>query len=151
VRLTLTRRVAIGLAAAILAAGPGVALPVTTRAAGKPASTAPALPVGPLTPPISPAVPTQTQTQPPIVVNTTASGGGGGGISSGTALGIAVAAFVIIAGIVIAVMRDARSKLTKRPTHTEERIPGSKRAPKARKLSASERKRRKRGRAPRRR
>jgi hypothetical protein len=146
VRLTLTRRVAIGLAAAIFAAGPGLALPVAAHAAG----TTPALP-GPLSTPIAPAVPTQTQTQPPVVVNTTAAGGGGGGISSGTAIGIAVAAFVIIAGIIIAVMRDARSKLPKPHAHTEDRLPGSKRPPKARKLSSSERKRRKRGRAPRRR
>jgi hypothetical protein len=151
VRLTLTRRVATGLVAAMLAAGPGLMVPVAAHAAGSPASTTPPLPAGPLTPPITPAAPTQTQTQPPVAVNTTAAGGGNGGISSGTAIGIAVAAFVIIAGIVIAVMRDARSKLPKRAVHTEDRIPGSKRPPKARKLSASERKRRKRGRNPRRR
>jgi hypothetical protein len=176
VRATLRGRIAAGVLAAVLAAGPGIALPAAAHAAkSNPAAKAKGsgaakgggsasgggagsgsgaagnpLGGGGLTVPGG-ATPVPTQTVPPVVVNTTAGAGSGGGISSTTAIGIAVAAFVIIAAILFAVMRDARSRLPKAHGPSEERIPGSKRPPKARKLSAAERKRRKRGRAPRRR
>jgi hypothetical protein len=181
VRATLRGRIAAGVLAALLAAGPGIALPAAAQAAGGSAKSGSGaakgkgggavsgggaasgagaasgggaagnpLGGGGLTVPGG-ATPVPTQTVPPVVVNTTAGAGSGGGISSTTAIGIAVAAFVIIAVILFAVMRDARSRLPKAHGPSEERIPGSKRPPKARKLSAAERKRRKRGRAPRRR
>jgi hypothetical protein len=84
-------------------------------------------------------------------VNTTTTGAGG--ISTGSAIGIAIAAFVIIVGIGAAIFRDARRRTRgdRAPRADAERVPGSKRPPKARKLSPAERRRRKRGRTPRRR
>jgi hypothetical protein len=171
------RRLTAGALTVLLAAGPSLAVPALAGAASGAKAHAAAKQKGgggagggaganggqstlptPQTNPLS-GLPTPggtptstTAAPPPAVVNTTAGAGGGGGISSGSAIGIAVAAFVIIAGIAIAIMRDARRRVKhdKPQTPPEERVPGSKRPPKARKLSSAERRRRKRGRAPRR-
>ncbi len=56
---------------------------------------------------------------------------------------------MVIVGIGYAILRDARRRTrTRHAAAPAERIPGSKRPAKARKLSPAERKRRKRGRAP---
>ena len=147
------------VAALLLAAGPGVAAPVAARAAGSSGgqsalpSTSPNPLGGGITAPG--ATPTTTAPTPTVAATSTAGSGSGGGISSASAIGIAVAAVVIIGGISFAIFRDARRRVGGRALHPAadpaERVPGSKRAPKARKLSSAERRRRKRGRAPRRR
>ena len=153
-------RLTAGAVALMLAAGPALATPSLAAAAKhKKANGGQSTLPTPATNPLGGGLPTPggtptsaTATQPPVVVNTTAGSGGGGGISAQSAIGIAIAAFVVIVGIGIAIMRDARRRVgrAKPQTPPEERIPGSKRPPKARKLSATERRRRKRGRAPRR-
>ena len=139
-----TARGAVAVIIALLVAVPGLAAPVTAQAASG-QSTLPSLGS-------TPPVPTTTApTQTGVTNTTTSSAGGGGGLSSGTALGIAIAAFLIIIGIGFAIFRDARRRVPERRARTEERIPGSKRPGKARKLSTAEKRRRKRGQAPRRR
>jgi hypothetical protein len=143
----------------VLVAGPGIGLPAVAQAAKKkhsasstsatsPASTTTNALGGALTNPGA-TTPATTQTVAPSTQTSTS----GSGISSGSAIGIALAAALIIVAIAFGIMRDARKRTRNRhlPVAPGERVPGSKRPPKARKLSPSERKRRKRGRAPRRR
>ena len=100
--------------------------------------------------PTVPGVTPSTTTEPQIVA-TTSSTGSGSGVSGGEAIAIAAIAVLLIAGIGYAILRDARKRTPKGKVSTSiDRTPGSQRPPKARKLSAAERKRRKRGRTPRR-
>jgi hypothetical protein len=88
------------------------------------------------------------------VVTTT---GAGGGISSGDALVVAIIAVAVIAGIGLYVWADSRRssrRLSGRGNDGTDadggRHKGSKAPPKSRKPTAAERRRRKRGQAPRR-
>jgi hypothetical protein len=88
------------------------------------------------------------------VVTNVSTAAGGGSLSSASALAIVVGAVVVLGGIAYFIWRDARRRA---PVRTAEaglggtgRRTGSKPPPKPRKLSAAERKRRKRGRAQRR-
>jgi hypothetical protein len=124
------------------------------------AATSPSPGSGPLSPALStpgtptPTTATQTQTQSALPTTTTAAGGGGS-ISSASVLGIVIGAIVVIGGVCLYIFRDAARRTVKHgraadaPRSTQPSVPGSKRV-KPRKLSAQERKRRKRGRAPRR-
>jgi hypothetical protein len=102
--------------------------------------------------PVSPTpTPTTTPTVP-VVTNATQTSGSSG-LSGGGALAIVIGAVVVLGGISLFIWRDARRRA---PARTSDalggtgRRAGSKPPPKPRKLSAAERKRRKRGRAPRR-
>ena len=168
------RAVAFLTAIVLLTAGPGAALAATTTSKGNSgsgggsvetssaaSSTAPAVPVtpngstNPLSGGVSPVSPTPTPTSTPtasVAPNATATNGGT--LSSGSALAIVIGAVVVLGGIAYFIWRDARRRA---PVRTAEagvggtgRRTGSKAPPKPRKLSAAERKRRKRGRAPRR-
>jgi predicted PurR-regulated permease PerM len=101
---------------------------------------------------LSPADAAQaTQPQTTTVAATTTSSGSGG-LSGSGALVIGLVAFGLLAGIVFFVFRDSRRHATARTHSVGAGLPGhtpggSKAAHKTRKLSAAERKRRKRGRA----
>lgn len=121
------------------------------------ASTPAALAVGPGNP-LSPGLPQEqatiptTTTSPPTAPTTSASGGSslsGGGIAA-----IAVGALAILGGISVYIWRDARRRAPVRQGAAAAAAaagaggrPGSKPKAKPRKLSAAERRRRKRGRA----
>lgn len=95
-----------------------------------------------------------TTTAAPTVISTaTASTSGSSGLSGNSAIAIAIGAFVVLGGISYFIWRDARRRapVSARAAAERERqnVPGSRAPPKARKLSAAERKRRKRGRAKR--
>jgi hypothetical protein len=87
-----------------------------------------------------------------VVTNATQTAGGGS-LSGDGALAIVIGAIVVLGGISFYIWRDARRRA---PARTADalggtgRRAGSKPPSKPRKLSAAERKRRKRGRAPRR-
>jgi hypothetical protein len=115
---------------------------------------------GPLSPGLStpgtPTPTTATQTQPSTVAQTTTTSASGGGSFNQTAvLGIVIGAVVVIGGVCWYIFRDAGRRTRRHgraadaPRSTQPSVPGSKRV-KPRKLSPQERKRRKRGRAPRR-
>lgn len=116
---------------------------------------------GPLSPGLSapgtptPTTATQTQTQ---ATSATTTAGGGGSLSSTSVFGIAIGAVIVIGGVCVYIFRDAgrraavrgrRSDAGAGGSNAQTRVPGSKRV-KPRKLSPQERRRRKRGRAPRR-
>jgi hypothetical protein len=110
-------------------------------------------PGNPLAPGIPQSAPTTTATTPiPTVINTSTAGNSG--LSGAGVFAIAVGAVVVLVGISMFIWRDARRRapVTRHgPAATSGRtdgreLPGSKR-PKPRKLSAAERRRRKRGRA----
>ncbi len=149
----------LGLPAAALAAGGGKKHTATTTAA--PTATAPVSPSpspspggslgGGLT---SPGVVPTTATATPTVISTaTASTSGSSGLSGNSAIAIALGAFLVLGGISYFIWRDARRRAPVAARAAAERdgqnVPGSRARPKARKLSAAERKRRKRGRAKR--
>lgn len=112
-----------------------------------------ALAVGPGNP-LSPALPQEqatiptTTTSPPTVLTTSASGSSS---LSGTGIAaIAVGALAILGGISVYIWRDARRRAPVRQSAAAAGAggrPGSKPKAKPRKLSAAERRRRKRGRA----
>jgi hypothetical protein len=124
--------------------------------AGAAAATTPA-PVTPLpgssSNPLSPGIPASpatpaTSSTPTVIQNSSASTTGGSTFSSGSALLIAIGAVVLLGGISFFIWRDARRRAPQRGGEGYEiRRSGTKRAPKPRKPSAAERKRRKRGRA----
>ncbi len=79
---------------------------------------------------------------------------GGGGLSGSSAIAIAIGAFAVLGGISYFIWRDARRRAPVAARAggddgARQNRPGSKAPPKARKLSAAERRRRKRGRAKR--
>lgn len=107
----------------------------------------------PLSPgfPAAPA-PTPTTSTPTIINPTTTSSTGGGSLSGGSVVAIAIGALVLIGGISLFIWRDARRRAPVRHRASAATAgaggrPGSKRPVKPRKLSAAERRRRKRGRA----
>jgi hypothetical protein len=130
-------------------------LAVLALAGAMVATTPAALAVGPGNP-LSPALPQEqatiptTTTSPPPVLTTSASGASslsGSGIAA-----IAVGALAILGGISVYIWRDARRRAPVRQSAAAAAAgaggrPGSKPKAKPRKLSAAERRRRKRGRA----
>ena len=160
----LTRRVAaVQLALiALLVASPAVAFAATTAKATSTAAATSQTPVVPALPdgtsPFSPGVPispaTSTAASTPTIVQGTSTSSSGGGISSSDALLIAIGAVVVLGGVCLFIWRDARRHAPIKHGHglnAAEALggtrSGSKAPPKPRKLSAAERKRRKRGRA----
>jgi hypothetical protein len=132
----------VGLAPAILPA-PAVAATSATTAA------APSI-TGPLSPgvPAAPVTPTTSST-PTILANSSTAASGSSSLSSSDAIAIVAGAVVILTGIALFIWRDARRRAPVSPagaTADAARLPGSRRV-KPRKLSAAERRRRKRGRA----
>jgi hypothetical protein len=102
--------------------------------------------------PFTPGIPASPTTLPtpaaPTIVNTTTTGSSGG-LSATDSIAIGVGALVVIGGISFFIWHDARRRAPVRSAAAgvEETVPGSRRKPKTRKLSAQERRRRKRGRA----
>ena len=133
---------------------------VTASSTSATASSTSATSGNPLSGGLNPVAPTPTTpttaAAPPVVSGGTATtASGSSSLSASSAIAIALAALVVLAGISLAIWRDARRRAPNRSraataTGPEERIPGSKRV-KPRKLSPAERRRRRRGRAPRRR
>jgi hypothetical protein len=153
--------VLLGLPAAAVAAGGGGKKNATSATSAARTATAPA-PVSPspsaggslgggLTSPG--AIPTTTTATPTVISTATASTSGSSGLSGNSAIAIAVGAFIVLGGISYFIWRDARRRAPVAARTAAERdrqnVPGSRAPPKARKLSAAERKRRKRGRAKR--
>jgi hypothetical protein len=109
-------------------------------------------PGNPLSPGIPANAPTTTASTPTVI--TSSSSSTSSGLSGNDAILIAIAAVVVLSGISFFIWRDARRRAPIRhhgPAETSGRsdgreLPGSKRT-KPRKLSAAERRRRKRGRA----
>ncbi len=147
------------LSALVLLAAPGAAAAATSTAASSGAGGVPISPssgaTNPLSGGVSPVSPTPTPTtttSPPVVTNATQTSGSSG-LSGDGALAIVIGAVVVLGGISLFIWRDARRRA---PARTADalggtgRRAGSKAPPKPRKLSAAERKRRRRGRAPRR-
>jgi hypothetical protein len=109
---------------------------------------------GGVTAPGTPTPTTATQTQATSPTTTTA-GSGGGSIGQSSIIGIVVGSVIVIGGVCFFIFRDASRRTRARgrradagPTQ-QPKVPGSQRV-NPRKLSAQERRRRKRGRAPRR-
>jgi hypothetical protein len=142
-----TRVIALLCATALLGALPAIALgagSTSTVAAALPDSTSPFSPGVPATP-----VPTTTTTATTPVVSTSSSSSGGG-LSGESALFIAIGALIVLGGIAYFIWHDARRHAPVSATDlsvTAGGRSGSKAPPKSRKLSAAERRRRKRGRA----
>jgi hypothetical protein len=106
--------------------------------------------VNPLAPGI-PASPAPTPTAPtPTIINPTTTSTNGS-LSGGGVLAIAIGAIVLLGGISFFIWRDARRRAPVRhaahATAGADGRSGSKRPVKPRKLSAAEKRRRKRGRA----
>jgi hypothetical protein len=107
-------------------------------------------PLTPGFPQPSVSIPTTTTAAPTI--QTTTAAGSGSGFSGSSALIIAIGAIVVLGGISFFIWRDARRRAPKghrtlAPIDVEGKRAGSKARPKSRKLSAAEKRRRKRGRA----
>ena len=143
--------IAAGLVALSLAA-PGAAL---AAAATVTAGQASSIPLPGATNPLSPGLPVTptaapTQSTPTVTAPTTTTPGSSG-LSGGAAIGIAIGAIVLLTGISFFIWRDARRRApVKAHAHGDPNVnvrSGSKRAPKPRKLSPAERRRRKRGKA----
>jgi hypothetical protein len=112
---------------------------------------------GPLSPGVpnsgtpTPTTATQTATSP----TTTTSASGGGSIGKTSIYGIVIGSVIVIGGVCFYIFRDAARRAPSRGRRAaaepsqDRKVPGSQRV-KPRKLSAQERRRRKRGRAPRR-
>ena len=95
-----------------------------------------------------------TTTAPPVApLTTSATSGGGSGLSGSSAIIIAIGALVVLGGISLFIWRDARRRAPVKHRADaaalagDGRRKGSKQRAKPRKLSAAERRRRKRGRA----
>lgn len=151
-------------AALVALLGAALLLPSAAAAASSTAATTATPPATPVTPsfggqgsnPLSPgfpqpsvSIPTTTTATPTVAGTTTA--GSGSGFSGNAPFIIAIGAIIVLGGISFYIWRDARRRA---PVHAraggpidEGRRAGSKPRPKSRKLSAAERKRRKRGRA----
>ena len=150
-RCTRGRRVA-ALAAALILAVPATAFSATVLLLAPAAALATGTTPSPLSAnPLSglPAAPVITASQTATLSNT-ATNPGGSSLSSSNAIAIATGAVIVLGGIALFIWRDARRRAPVRATaggaDAAARQPGSKR-PKPRKLSAAEKRRRKRGRA----
>jgi hypothetical protein len=99
----------------------------------------------------APPIATSTGSTPTVVPNASTSASGDSSLSGSSAIAIALGAVVVLAGISFFIWRDARRRAPVRaggePGSEGRNRTGSKPPPKPRKLSAAERKRRKRGRA----
>jgi hypothetical protein len=118
----------------------GASTPVTI-----PGSTSPFAPPGPLTPQQTP-----TATAPIVVNPAVTSSSAGGGVNATDAILIGIGAVLILVGIAYFIWADSRRHARLRPgevTVASGGRTGSKPPQKPRKLSAAERRRRKRGRA----
>lgn len=133
--------------------------PATALAAGGTSSSATPVPpsaTNPLAPgvPVSPATVPSTTTATSIPQTTTSSTSGSG-LSGTSAVEIAIVAVLVLGGIAFFIWRDARHRAPVRSAADATAgmaggaNRGSKAAPKSRKLSPAERRRRKRGRAKR--
>ncbi len=115
------------------------------------AAQSPSNPLSPGFPQPSVSIPTTSTTAAPtITTNPTA--GSGSAFSGSSAIIIGIGALVVLGGIAFYIWRDARRRAPKghrlvAPIDAEGRRAGSKARPKQRKLSAAEKRRRKRGRA----
>jgi predicted PurR-regulated permease PerM len=139
-----------------LAAKPSKPTTTTASSATATAASAPTLtPLPSASNPLSGGVPLSpaqtTSTTATVLPNVSTAGSGSSSLSSGSALAIVVGALVVLVGISFFIWRDARRRAPIRAANaaagSEGRRTGSKAPPKPRKLSAAERKRRKRGRA----
>ena len=145
--LALVLAALVAVAPAALLAAPGLA-----QAAGStPTVTVQSSGSSPFTPGV-PQAPVTAPTTPTITVpaSTSSSSSGSGGLSGTTSSMIAIGAVVVLGGIAYFIWRDSRRHAPVRHAALEGvdgRSSGSKRRQKSRKLSAAERKRRKRGRA----
>jgi hypothetical protein len=115
------------------------------------AAQSPSNPLAPTFPQPSVSIPTTSTTAAPTV-SATPTAGGGSAFSGSSAIIIAIGALVVLGGIAVYIWRDARRRAPKghrlvAPIDAEGRRAGSKPRPKPRKLSAAEKRRRKRGRA----
>ena len=138
-----------GTLAVLLAAG--ALLPAV--AVAQSGSTSPVIPQSPSSP-LSPVLPqastTTSTTTTPVVTNTNTNGQSG--LQGGGIVAITIGAIVVLGGIIYFIWRDARRRAPVRGhAHADaefgSRRSGSKAPPKPRKLSAAEKRRRKRGRA----
>ena len=149
------RRSALRLAVAASMAVFALAAPATTLAAGNVSTTPAGQALTPGLPQAPVATPTTTQPQQvpvaPVVTSTT---NAGGSISGAEALLLALGAAIVLLGVAYFIFRDSRhhasllsrvGAATRMPGDAPTR--GSKAPHKSRKLSAAEKKRRKRGRA----
>ena len=138
---------------ALRAAGRVLLALLTGAALAFPAIAGAQAPSNPLQPGFpQPSVSTPTTTTAVPTVQTTATAGGGSAFSGNGALITAIGAIVVLGGIGLFIWRDARKRAPKghrltAPIDAEGRRAGSKPKPKSRKLSAAEKRRRKRGRA----
>lgn len=131
----------------------------SSGSSGGQAATLPSSGGGPLSGGLSaPGTPTPTATATQTQAQNTSAGnasGGAGSLSQTSVFGIVIGAVIVIGGVCVYIFRDASRRAPSRGRRadggsaTQARVPGSKRV-KPRKLSPQERKRRRRGRAPRR-
>jgi hypothetical protein len=135
-------RTAVRIVPALLV-GVALALPPAAGAQG----------TNPLTPGFpQPSVSTPATTTATPTIQTTPTAGSGSGLSGNSAILIAIGAIVVLGGISFFIWRDARRHAPKghrtlAPIDAEGKRAGSKPRPKSRKLSAAEKRRRRRGRA----
>jgi hypothetical protein len=102
----------------------------------------------------APATPTPTTATQTATSPTTTTAAGGGSLGKSSLIAIVVGAVIVIGGVCTYIFRDASRRAPSRKRadagpNRERRVPGSQRV-NPRKLSTQERRRRKRGRAPRR-
>jgi outer membrane biosynthesis protein TonB len=136
----LRRFLAAAIATALLLGLPAGALAQST-------TTNPFTPGAPALP-----APTQTATTPTIVSPTTTTTAGSGTLSGGSVAAIAIGAIVLLVGISLFIWRDARRRAPIKHragpgTSRDDPRAATRQRAKPRKLSAQERRRRKRGRA----
>jgi hypothetical protein len=146
------------LGAALVLPAAAAAASSTAASTAAPAATtaAPSLggqgsnPLSPGFPQPSVSIPTTTTTAAPTI-STATSAGSGSGLTGNSVIVIAIGALIVLGGISFYIWRDARRRAPVRAHAAgpigEGRRAGSKQRTKPRKLSAAERKRRKRGRA----
>lgn len=150
VALVLIALLGLSPAAALLGLSPAAALAAgsssTPAVSALPGTTSPFSPGVPVTPTTTP-----TATTPTVAVPSTTTNGSSSGLSGTGAIAIAIGAIVVLVGISYFIWRDARRHAPVRGGTADSSVDGpsrgSKAPPKPRKLSAAERKRRKRGRA----
>lgn len=136
------------LAVALLGMVPAAAIAAGTSTAVIPATAGSTSPFAPGIPESS--VTTTATATTPVLATTTSSAGSSTGLSGSSALFIAIGALVVIGGIGYFIWHDARKHAPVTAATSAASAAGrtgSKAPPKSRKLSAAERRRRKRGRA----
>jgi hypothetical protein len=143
-------------AVVVIALGAALALPGVAGAqntSAQPTLLPPTQTNNPLTPGFpQPSGSTPSTTTPTPTITTSATSGSGNGFSGSSAIIIALGAIVVLGGISFFIWHDARRRAPTRHRTAaalaeQGRRKGSKQRAKPRKLSAAERRRRKRGRA----